>query len=265
MREERRETEFRQQQEREREQARDAQLKLRELAAKELKERVQLERELVRQQQQNVILQKQREVERLEAQVDRHLFQQAEESAAKPTAKIKLAPVREEAEMHSPEIEELTEPDTPPSSQNRPKLVRRTLPTAVDVDVQTYRTVVSEPPVLNVGLVEQAQGLGAPSGTPLPTSFGPLVLPKGPEFVATPQPKIGLDMGQAVYTAGTRPVGPQVTTIGHLSTPHLPVGMAIQPAQANQSLVPPLVPTSVVASTLSTSVVPDFCNANTVD
>jgi len=48
---ERRETEFRQQQEREREQARDAQLKLRELAAKELKERVHLERELVKQQQ----------------------------------------------------------------------------------------------------------------------------------------------------------------------------------------------------------------------
>ena len=92
-------------------------------------------------------------------------------------------------------------------------------------------------------------------GTPLPTSFGPLVLPKGPELVATPQPKVGLDMGQAVYTAGTRPVGPQVTTIGHLSTPHLPVGMAIQPAQVNPSLVPPLVPTSMAGSMLSTSVV----------
>ena len=65
-------------------------------------------------------------------------------------------------------------------------------------------------------------------------------------------------MGQAVYTAGTRPVGPQVTTIGHLPTPHLPVGMAIQPAQVNPSLVPPLVPTSVVVSTLSTSVVPTY-------
>ena len=82
--------------------------------------------------------------------------------------------------------------------------------------------------------------------------------PKGPEFVAAPQPKIGLDMGQAVYTAGTRPVGSQVTTIGHLSTPHLPVGMAVQPAQVNPSLVPPLVPTSVVASTLSTAVVPAY-------
>ena len=92
----------------------------------------------------------------------------------------------------------------------------------------------------------------------MPTSFGPLVLPKGPEFVATPQPKVGLDLGQALYTAGTRPVGPQVTTIGQLSTPHLPVGMAIQPAQVNQSLVPSLVPTSVAISTFSTSVIPTF-------
>ena len=81
-------------------------------------------------------------------------------------------------------------PDTPPSSQNRPKLIRRTLPTAVDVDVQTYRTVVSGPPTSNVGLVEQGQGLGAPSGTPLPTSFGPLVLPKGPELLLPPSRKL---------------------------------------------------------------------------
>jgi len=63
-------------------------------------------------------------------------------------------------------------------------------------------------------------------------------------------------MGQSVYTAGTRPVGPQVSTIGHLSTPQLPIGMAIQPAQAYQSLAPPLVPTSALGSTLSTPVVP---------
>ena len=82
----------------------------------------------------------------MEAQVDKHLFQQAQESAAKPAAKIKLAPVREEVEMHSPEIEELTEPDTPPSSQNRPKLIRRTLPTAVDVDVKhILRLLASHP------------------------------------------------------------------------------------------------------------------------
>jgi len=52
---ERREAEFHQLQERERERARDAQLKLR-----ELKERVHLERELVKQQQQNLLLQKRR-------------------------------------------------------------------------------------------------------------------------------------------------------------------------------------------------------------
>jgi len=195
-------------------------------------------------------------VDRLKAQVDKQLFQQAQESAAKPAAKAKLAPVREEAEVYSPETVELVEPDTPPSSQNRPKLTRRMSPMAVDVDVQTYRTVVSESPALNVGLVDQGQGLGAPSGIPLPTSIGPLVLPKGPEFVAAPQPKVSLDVGQAVYTAGTRPVGPQVSTIGHLSTPQLPIGMVIKPAQAYQSLAPPLVPTSVLGSTLSTSAAP---------
>jgi len=63
-----------------------------------------------------------------------------------------------------------------------------------------------------------------------------------------------LNLGQSMYTAGTRPVGPQVCTIGHLSTPQLPIGMAIQPAQTYSSLVPPLVPTSVLVSTLSTSV-----------
>ena len=91
---------------------------------------------------------------------------------------------------------------------------------------------------------------------PLPTSVGPLVLPMGPEIVAAPQPKVSLNLGQSVYTAGTRPVGPQVSTIGHLSIPQLPIGMAIQPAQANQSLAPPLVPTSVLGNVLSTLVVP---------
>ena len=42
-----------------------------------------------------------------------------------------------------------------------------------------------------------------------------------------------------------------MSTIGHLSTPQLPIGMAIQPAQAYQSLAPPLVPTSVLDSMLS--------------
>jgi len=180
---ERREAEFRQQQERERAQARDAQLKLRELAAQELKERVHLERELVRQQQQNVILQKQREVDRLEAQVDRHLFQQAQDSSAKPASKVTLAPVREEMATPSPEVVELTEPDTPPSSQNRPKLTRRVPSIAVDVGVQACSAPVSESPVLTL---TYSQRLGAPSGIPLPTSVGPLVLPKGAEIVAAP-------------------------------------------------------------------------------
>jgi len=180
---ERKETEFRQQQEREREQARDAQFKLRELAAKELKERVHLERELVKQQQQNIILQKQREVDRLEAQVDRHLLQQAQDNLAKPVSKTALAPVREEVMTPSPEVVELSEPDTPPSSQNRPKLIRRVPSIAVDVDVHACSAPVCES---SVSTLTYNQGLGTPSGAPLPTSVGPLVLPMGPDCCCPP-------------------------------------------------------------------------------
>ena len=49
-----------------------------------------------------------------------------------------------------------------------------------------------------------------------------------------------------------------MSTIGHLSTSQLPIGMTIQPAQAYQSLAPPLVPTSAFGSTLSTSVMPTY-------
>jgi len=214
---ERREAEFRQQQEREREQARDAQLKLRELAAKELKERVHLERELVRQQQQNVILQKQREVDRLEAQVDRHLLQQAQDNLAKPISKATLAPVREEVTTPSPEVVELTEPDTPPSSQNRPKSTRRVPSIAVDVDVQACSAPVSES---SVSTLTCRQGLGTPSGIPLPTSVGPLVLPMGPEIVAAPPTESQLEFGTVrVYCGYTtcRPTGEQHRTLVHTS------------------------------------------------
>ena len=64
-----------------------AQQKLREIASQELQERIQLERELARQQQKNVLLQKQNEIEKLEAQADKMLFQQKFENfvAAKET------------------------------------------------------------------------------------------------------------------------------------------------------------------------------------
>jgi len=88
---ERREAKFQQRQEKERERARDAQ---------EMKQRVHLERELVKQQQQYLILQKQREIDRLEAQVDRNLFQQGQVSSGKPAPKEKLATYRRSLQLH---------------------------------------------------------------------------------------------------------------------------------------------------------------------
>jgi len=207
---ERKETEFRQQQEREREQARDAQSKLRELAAQKLKERVHLERELAKQQQQNLMLQKQGEVDRLEARADKHLFQQAQDNLAKSATKVTLAPVREEMATPSPEVVELTEPDTPPSSQNRPKLTGRVPSIDVDVGVQACYAPVSESPALTLNY---SQRLGAPS-------VGPLVLPTGPEIVAAPpaESKLGCGAGRVYCGYSTcRPTGKQHRTLVHTS------------------------------------------------
>ena len=58
-----------------------------------MNERVQLERELGKQQQQNIILQKQNEIDRLHAQADQKSFQQKWENAEK------LAEIQKEKEM----------------------------------------------------------------------------------------------------------------------------------------------------------------------
>jgi len=176
--------EYQQFQQKERDRAIAAQQKLRELAAQELKERVHLERELVKQQQQNLILQKQREIDRLKAQADRNLFQQKQASSGKPDSKEKLATVQEEPATPSPEAAVvLTDSDTPPSSQNRPKPVRRP---------RTSSAVsVSEGPML-----------GLATGVPLPTSHGPLIIPRGPVVATTPQPLVNPDVGQAHRLTG---------------------------------------------------------------
>jgi len=71
---ERRELEFQQLQEKEKERAIDAQQKLREIATLEVKERVHLERELAKQQQQNIILHKQNEIDHLNAEADKKII-----------------------------------------------------------------------------------------------------------------------------------------------------------------------------------------------
>jgi len=80
---ERREAEFQQLQEKERARARDAYLKLRKFAAQELNERVHLDRELVKQQHQNLLLQKQGKIDHLEMQLDRNLLHQVQDSSGR--------------------------------------------------------------------------------------------------------------------------------------------------------------------------------------
>jgi len=136
-------------------------------------------------------------------QADRNLFQQRQVSSGRPAPKEQLATVREEIATPSPEaaVTELTDCDTPPPSQNRPKLART--PVVVDISMQGCPVSASEPPVLGAALVRGSQALGAATVIPLPTSHGPLVIHRGPEVAATPLSKVNPEVGQAVYTAGT--------------------------------------------------------------
>ena len=70
--------------------------------------------------------------------------------------------------------------------------------------------------------------LGLATGVPLPTSHGPLVIPRGPVVTATPQPLVSPDVGQAKYTAGAQPMGSLVSSkpFGD-PVSHLPSGLAI--------------------------------------
>ena len=66
-------------------------------------------------------------------------------------------------------------------------MYKRQVPSiAVDVDVHACSAPVCES---SVSTLTYNQRLGTPSGIPLPTSVGPLVLPMGPEIVAAPSQK----------------------------------------------------------------------------
>jgi len=186
-----------------------------------------LQRELAKQQQQNMLLQKQMEFDRLEAQADRTLLSQAHVSSGKQAPRGKLAQVPEEGETSSPETAtvELTDSDSPPPpSQNRPK------PAVVNVSVQEPPVSASELAVSRVVAPVVSPALGVATGVPLPGSEGPLVIPRGPEVVATPPP-----MANAVM--GAQLVGPLVSAKTLDVVSHLPTGLS---SYAQRYVAPPV-------------------------
>ena len=63
--------------------------------------------------------------------------------------------------------------------------VKRT-PAVASVGVQAYPAPVSEPVVPKVAASVVSPALGVATGVPLTSSEGPLLIPRGPEVVATP-------------------------------------------------------------------------------
>jgi len=142
-----------------------------------------------------------------------------------------LATVQEEPATSSPEATVvLTDSDTPPPSQNRPKPVRRP-PVMADVGMQVSPVSATESLTSSVVLVSEGPMRGLATGVPLPTSHGRLVIPRGPVAAATPQPLVNPDVGQAMYTAGAQPLGSLVSS-KPLGDPvsHLPTGFVTYPA-----------------------------------
>jgi len=157
-----------------------------------------LERELVKQQQQNLLLQKQKEIERLEAQADRNLFSQAQVSSRKQATRGKLAQVPEEVETSSPEAAtfELGDSDSPPPpSQNRPRPARRT-PAVVSVGVQADPAPVSKPIVSKVETPVVSPALGVATGVPLPSSEQGWVFAMAKTIFAVTVEKTGKSRGK---------------------------------------------------------------------
>ena len=119
--------------------------------------------------------------------------------------------------------------------------------------MQVSPVSASEPTTSSVVSVSEGPMLGLATGVPLPTSHGPLVIPRGPVVAATPQPLVNPDVGQAMYTAGAQPLGSLVSS-KPLGDPvsHLPTGLATYPAYAQQL---PASTASVFAGPVSTCVV----------
>ena len=183
------------------------------------------------------------QLHRLEAQVDRNLLSQAQVSSGKQATIGKLAQVPEEVETSLPETAtvELTDSDSPPPpSQNRPRPVKRT-PAVASVGVQAYPASVSELVVPKVAAPVVSPALGTATGVPLPSSEGPLIIPRGPEVVATPLPT-------ANPVVGTQLVGPPVSAKPLDVVSHLPADLSsyTQRYIAPPVPLPPCVPGSVM-------------------
>jgi len=159
--------EFQRSQQKERDRAIAAQQQLRELAAQELQERVNLERKLAEQQQQTLLLQKQSEIDRLEVQDDKRLLEQKLENLEKqaPNTQVKA---RKNVTTPSPGAAtvELINSDASP-------------PVVIDASIPA-----SDSLVLSAVSPSMSQVPGVDAGMSPYNGHGPSITPRGPE-VAT--------------------------------------------------------------------------------
>jgi len=224
--------EFQRSQQKERDRAIAAKQQLRELAAQELQERVNLERKLAEQQQQTLLLQKQSEIYRLEVQVDKRLLEQKLENFEKQ-ASNKQVKARENVVTPSPgdATVELINSDASP-------------PVVIDASIPA-----SDSLVLNAVLPAVSQVPGVAAGLSPYTGHGPSLTPRGPEVATTPLSVANSDPNQVVNTTGVHSVGLPV-----IARP--PSGLPSYLAYGQQCLVPPMLAQPVSSDVAVTPAAP---------
>jgi len=243
----RKDMEFQRSQQKERDRAIAAKQQLRELAAQELQELVNLERKLAEQQQQTLLLQKQSEIYRLEVQVDKRLLEQKLENLEKQ-ASNKQVKARENVVTPSPgdATVELINSDASP-------------PVVIDASIPA-----SDSLVLNAVLPAVSQVPGVAAGLSPYTGHGPSLTPRGPEVATTPLSVANSDPNQVVNTTGVHSVGLPVIDRPPSGLPsYLAYGqqclvppMLAQPVSSDVAVTPAAPPLSLVVSTTSVVSVP---------
>ena len=249
---ERRELEFQQLQEKERERAIGAQQKSRELASKELQERIQLDRELLKQQQENLLLQKQAEIERLQVLADQRLFQKAEiteKSASKETQS------RENVGTLSPLLVtvEMSDLDTSPASQNRPKPIQN-MPVVKKTESET-RVITDAGNVVAIGVATGESCAPAPVAARSDSKALAMADSNEKQRVVETQPKMLFENSGVLSSDRPTMVASIAATATTTTVSYVPAGMTrvVQLPQQQQMLPPVWAPPPVASPAVHVS------------
>jgi len=161
---------------------------------------------LATQQQQNLLLRKQSEIDKLQSEANKRLFEQ---HLAAEKEKEKGIP-RFDSHSFESIIVEPSSPDTPPSSQNRPRLFHKQSVVVAQPVVQKVSSSEMLDIMTSHSSVSQATGLdlGVATATGKLPGCAQAAACCGPDTLGTPSSMADIGVSHAVYSQGSQPKPP---------------------------------------------------------